>query len=85
MKVAAWQMPIAATAPPDAALDALRVQLRRCEEIGVSVLCCPEAAVGGLADYAHEPGAAAIATAAVDATFGPIARRRRRTNQNSCL
>jgi predicted amidohydrolase len=39
----------------------------------VSVLCGPEAAVGGLADYSHDPDAAAIETADVDATFAPIA------------
>lgn len=72
MKIAAWQMPIGATAT-SAALAALSVQLRSCEKAGVSVLCCPEAAVGGLADYSHDPGAAAIATADVDATFAPIA------------
>lgn len=69
MKIAAWQMPIGASE----ALAALSVQLRRCEKAGVSVLCCPEAAVGGLADYSHDPDAAAIETADVDATFAPIA------------
>lgn len=72
MKIAAWQMPIGATAASEA-LAALSVQIRRCEKAGVSVLCCPEAAVGGLADYSHDPDAAAIATADVDATFAPIA------------
>jgi 5-aminopentanamidase len=72
VKIAAWQMPIRATAASEA-LAALSVQLRRCETAGVSVLCCPEAAVGGLADYFQDPDAAAIETADVDATFAPIA------------
>jgi predicted amidohydrolase len=46
VKIAAWQMPVGATAVDDA-LAALRVQVLRCEEAGVSVLCCPEAAIGG--------------------------------------
>jgi 5-aminopentanamidase len=75
VKVAAWQMPIGATAP-DQALAALREQVRRCEQAGISVLCCREAAIGGLADDAPEPGDIAIATADVDATFAPIASER---------
>ena len=75
VKIAAWQMPIGATGTDDA-LAALRVQVRRCEEAGVSVLCCPEAAIGGLADYAAEPEGLAIATAAVGATFAPVAGNR---------
>jgi hypothetical protein len=50
--------------------------VRRCEEAGVSLLCCPEAAIGGLADYCAEPERLAIATADVDATFAPIASNR---------
>lgn len=40
------------------------------------MLCCPEAAIGGLADYAAELDGMAIATADVDATFAPIASER---------
>lgn len=75
VKIAAWQMPIGATGA-DEALFALREQVCRCERAGVSVLCCPEAAIGGLADDAPEPGGIAIATADVDATFAPIASDR---------
>lgn len=75
MKIAAWQMPIEAMAA-DRALAALRAQVQRCEEAGVSVLCCPEAAVGGLADYAAEPWGLAIAAADVGAMFAPIASQR---------
>jgi predicted amidohydrolase len=75
MKVAAWQMPIEATTAVEA-LAALREQVRRCESAGVSVLCCPEAAIGGLADDAPEPAGIAIAAADVDAAFAPIASGR---------
>jgi predicted amidohydrolase len=75
VKVAAWQMPIAATAAADV-LDALREQVRRCENAGVSMLCCPEAAIGGLADDAPEPAGIAIAAADVDAALAPLASKR---------
>jgi len=75
MRIAAWQMPIDATAPGQV-LPALREQIRRCERAGVSVLCCPEAAIGGLADDAPEPAAIAIAAGNVDATFAAIASER---------
>ena len=75
MKIAAWQMPLGAVAAGDS-ISALRVQVRRCEEAGVSVLCCPEAAVGGLADSAEDPENLAIATNAVDATLALIASDR---------
>ena len=40
------------------------------------MLCCPEAAIGGLADDAAEPSGIAIATADVDTTFAHIASER---------
>ena len=75
LRVAAWQMPIGATAAGEV-LPALREQIRRCERADVSVLCCPEAAVGGLADDAPEPARIAIAADHVDATFAAIASGR---------
>jgi predicted amidohydrolase len=75
VKVAAWQMPIGATAV-DIALVALREQVRHCEDAGVTVLCCPEGAIGGLADDVPEPADIAIATGDVDATFASIASDR---------
>jgi predicted amidohydrolase len=75
VKIAAWQMPIHATMADDA-LGALRVQVRRCEEAGASILLCPEAAIGGLADYATDPEGMAIGTDDVDETFAPIASER---------
>src|SRR5262245_6240622 len=61
MKVAAYQAPLL---PPGAsgALDRLREIVKSCEVHGVSILCCPEAVLGGLADYAPDPGACAIET-----------------------
>jgi predicted amidohydrolase len=68
-------MPIANTRA-DLALAALRQQVRRCENAGVSLLCCPEAVIGGLADDAPEPTRIAIATPDIDAVLAPIASDR---------
>ena len=73
MKVAAWQMPIELTVSHEAALDALGRQVRVCEDTGVAILCCPEAAIGGLADDWGERGFTAIRTTDVEARFEVIA------------
>jgi 5-aminopentanamidase len=64
-------MPIDAT---DArlAISAVRDQVRRCEDEGVSILCCPEGALGGLADSVADPARIAIATGDVAARLAPI-------------
>lgn len=72
MIIAAWQMPIEAT-EIDSAMDAVRQQVRCCEERRVTVLCCPEGAIGGLADYAADPTSIAIATDNVAGRLMPIA------------
>jgi len=38
----------------------IRRQVDACESAGVEILCCPEAVLGGLADYATDPHAIAI-------------------------
>ena len=38
-----------------AAIELIREQVRFCESESVSILCCPEAILGGLADYASQP------------------------------
>lgn len=43
-----------------AAIDLIREQVSRCESLGVQILCCPEAILGGLADYAPSPKEIAI-------------------------
>lgn len=37
------------------AIDLIRERVRWCESEGVEILCCPEAVLGGLADYAARP------------------------------
>jgi predicted amidohydrolase len=51
VKVAAYQAPLLPSGSMDA-LDLIRKRLNRCEAEGVEILCCPEAVLGGLADYA---------------------------------
>jgi predicted amidohydrolase len=59
MKVAAAQMP-AVTCYDGNPIDHLRDRVRECERGGVSLLCCPEGALGGLADYIDAPDAIAV-------------------------
>jgi predicted amidohydrolase len=74
VRVAAYQAPLAATRSRDV-LRLLAVQVARCEAAGVEVLCCPEAVVGGLADYvepAHRWSLPADAASLADA-LAPLA------------
>lgn len=50
MRVAAYQAPLTITRSSDV-VRLLAGEVARCEAAGVEVLCCPEGAVGGLADY----------------------------------
>ena len=59
MKVAAYQAPLA-PGSINQALARIRVQIDRCETLGVEILCCPEAVLGGLADYVDQPSEIAI-------------------------
>lgn len=71
MRIAAWQMPIDAT-DAGIAIDAVRHRVRRCQDDGVAVVCCPEGAIGGLADWVSDPAAIAIATGDVAERLAPI-------------
>ena len=59
LKVAAYQAPLEASRSMDV-LALIREQVQRCEAIGVEILCCPEAVLGGLADYADRAASVAI-------------------------
>src|SRR5262245_20554659 len=48
----------------------------RCEHERIDILCCPEAILGGLADYASDPSAHAIDTNAVTDALSPLASDR---------
>lgn len=59
MKVAAYQAPLLAPGSFEA-IDYIEERVAWCESEGVSILCCPEAILGGLADYAEYPNRFAI-------------------------
>ena len=59
MKVAAYQAPLLRSGSLDA-LGLIRKRVEWCEAQGVAILCCPEAILGGLADYAADPTEFAI-------------------------
>jgi predicted amidohydrolase len=59
VKVGAYQAPLDALSSADI-LGLIRRQVDACESAGVEILCCPEAVLGGLADYATDRHAIAI-------------------------
>ncbi len=76
MKVAAYQAPLL----PSGSMEAIRLvagQIRICESAGVGILCCPEALLGGLADYCGRPADIAInvANGQLQAVLTPIASK----------
>lgn len=74
MKVAAYQAPLLPIGSMEA-VDLIRERVRRCEAEGVEILCCPEAVLGGLADYADDPRAFAMDVdgGQVGAVLSPLA------------
>lgn len=73
MKVAAYQAPLLQAGSMDA-LGLIQRRVKWCEAEGVTVLCCPEAILGGLADYAGDPTQFAIAADAgrLDSVLAPL-------------
>lgn len=59
MKVAAYQAPLLASGCMDS-VDLIRLRVEWCESERVEILCCPEAVLGGLADYSDCPERIAI-------------------------
>ena len=59
MKVAAYQAPLLPINSMDA-IGLIAEQVRTCESAGAEILCCPEAVLGGLADYSSRPADIAI-------------------------
>jgi predicted amidohydrolase len=74
MRVAAYQAPLLSSGSMDA-LGLIRAIVRRCEAEGVAILCCPEAILGGLADYASDPArfAVPIDNGRLDSALAPLA------------
>ncbi len=59
MKVAAYQASLPSTYSTNI-ISLIREQVVWCEANGVEILCCPEAVLGGLADYVSHPADSAI-------------------------
>ena len=74
MKVAAYQAPLLSAGSREA-IELIREQVARCELEAVSILCCPEAILGGLADYSANPYEFAIRTddGQLDQILAPLA------------
>ena len=74
MRVAAFQAPLPLTSSEEM-LRLIGAQVSRCEAEGVSILCCPEAVLGGLADNCDDPSMFAISAEGgqLDAVLEPIA------------
>jgi predicted amidohydrolase len=61
---------------PPGSFDAIalvRERVRACEAAGVSILCCPEALLGGLADDAPRPAEIALRRDGIEAVLAPLA------------
>lgn len=72
MKIAAYQAPLLPIGSMEA-LDLIKARVRECETLGVSILCCPEAILGGLADYAEDPFRLAIPARHLEGVLAPLA------------
>lgn len=57
------------------AIGLIRTRVAWCENEGVEILCCPEAVLGGLADYAARPTSIAVdvESGQLSATLAPLA------------
>jgi len=74
VKVAAYQAPLLPIGASRAhAIGLIRQQVDWCEVEGVSILCCPEAVLGGLADYAARPDEIALTGRELTAALAPLA------------
>jgi len=71
VRVAAYQAPLLDPSVSDA-LDLIRTQIERCEAEEVRILCCPEAILGGLADYGDDPFRFAIPLDRLDDVLSPL-------------
>lgn len=72
VRVAAYQAPLLLPGSMDT-LELIRMQVKRCEAERVSILCCPEAILGGLADNHPNPSRLAIPADLLKNTLLPLA------------
>ena len=76
MRVAAYQAPLLPTGSLEA-IRLIREQVSLCETRHVDILCCPEAILGGLADYASKPQdfAVTVQGGQLQSLLAPLASR----------
>jgi len=72
MKVAAYQCPLLGSTSMRV-VDLICDRVQWCETNGVEILCCPEAVVGELADYAEDPAAVALSVEQLSVLLEPLA------------
>jgi predicted amidohydrolase len=72
MKIAAYQAPLESTLSIKIVLGLVREQINLCEANGADILCCPEAALGGLADQASDPQAIAYDASQLGKLLAPL-------------
>jgi predicted amidohydrolase len=74
VRVAAYQAPLLPCGSREA-IGLIRRRIESCEAEGVEILCCPEAILGGLADYAVSPADFAIDAegGGLEAVLAPLA------------
>jgi predicted amidohydrolase len=74
VKIAAYQAPLLPSGSPEA-LGLIRKRVQWCEAEGITILCCPEAILGGLADYGAHPARFAISADAgtLGSALAPLA------------
>ncbi len=76
MKVAAFQTPLLPSGSMEA-ISLIAEQVKACESAGVEILCCPEAVLGGLADYSQRPAGLAldVSSGQLRAVLAPLVSR----------
>lgn len=72
IRIAAYQAPLLPAGSMEA-LGLIRSRVEYCEAEGVTILCCPEAILGGLADYSPNAGRFAMRAEQLDSTLAPLA------------
>jgi len=74
VRVAAYQARLLPRGSTEA-IGLIRERIDACEAAGVEILCCPEAVLGGLADYAESPADLAIDVEGgrLEAVLAPLA------------
>jgi 5-aminopentanamidase len=74
VRVAAYQAPLLPSGSMEA-VELIRKRVDWCEAAGAEILCCPEAVLGGLADYAASPAdfAMNVESGQLSAALTPLA------------